>query len=469
MATTDIKKILSGNNIKKTIRYFKKNGFFSAFHAVMERVSQKRADHYEFSSNSQKEWERQREKSMGAVDSLKFSILVPAYETKPEYFNEMVKSVQNQSYPYFELIIADASDSDSLRELISEFPDDRIRYRKLKNNGGISENTNEALRMAQGQYIGLLDHDDVLTPDALYEMAECIGKMSKAGKRAGLLYSDEDKGNGDMTEFYDPHRKRPYNRELFLSNNYICHFTVMEADLMKRLAFRSAYDGAQDYDLLLRAAAELEPDAQETIVHIPKVLYHWRCHTGSTAENPESKMYAYEAGRKAVADYCRKQGWHVRVKHTAHLGFYRVEYRGGILGSRPEVGAVGGPVIKHGRIRSGALEADGTVFYRNLNRHFSGYLHRAALVQETEALDLRCIKVRKEYRDELHSCLREFGLNKRRNRGRDDLWIKASLKFASFVKSRGQKLVYDPLFTMHTKLRGNEEQNAQNHDCDTKL
>lgn len=214
-----------------------------------------------------------------------------------------------QSYPHWELILADATEDRSVEEtlmqqgFLKEQPTDgetepvaadpRIRYVHLKENAGIAANTNQALPYAKGEYIGLLDHDDVLTPDALYEMADAVTQAYDRGVKAAFIYSDEDKCDGEETRYYDPNHKENFNYDLILSNNYICHFLVMDAELMKRLQFRPECDGAQDYDLVLRAVAEvLATDGQageKSILHIPKVLYHWRCHEASTAANPHSK------------------------------------------------------------------------------------------------------------------------------------------------------------------------------------
>ncbi len=337
----------------------------------------------------------------------RFSILVPAYETKAEHLREMVESVLRQSYDNLELIIADASRSGQVREIVETYKDIRIRYLSLEENGGISENTGHALKAAAGDYIGLLDHDDVLTPDALYEMASAIHEKEKEGNTPWLLYSDEDKGNGELTEFYEPHFKPELNVDLLLSNNYICHFMVMKRELMQELGFRTAYDGAQDYDLVLRAVGKLLYGAEgdrktqmagrKAVVHVPKVLYHWRCHDLSTAENPESKRYAYEAGKRALEDFLRARGWQGTVSHMKHLGFYRIDYDRNMFGQREEVGVVAGRLLdSRKRICGGAFDKKGRILYAGLHKNFSGYMHRAVLKQEVYAADIRRMRVRKE-------------------------------------------------------------------------
>lgn len=180
-----------------------------------------------------------------------------------------------------------------------------------------------------------------------------------------MLYSDEDKCDQCAGKFYEPNFKPDFNLDLLLTNNYICHLLVMQTALMKRLGFRAEYDGAQDHDLVLRAAAILWRIPGE-ILHISKVLYHWRCHSASTAANPESKLYAYEAGVKASQDFVDRQGWKARVAMTQHMGFSRTEYDPPILRQRPEIGALGGRVLdRTRRIVGGMMSESGRCAIRD--------------------------------------------------------------------------------------------------------
>lgn len=289
-----------------------------------------------------------------------FSIVTPAYETKEAYLRELIASVQAQSYSRWELVIVDASAGDAVertvRQMIHETGDLRIRYSRLPENKGIAENTNAGIALAAGDYIALLDHDDFITPDALYCMACSVHQGRQAGCSPALIYSDEDKYDEREKTFVSPHKKEKFNLDLILSNNYICHFLAVEAALMKSLLLRGEYDGAQDYDLVLRAVDSLWPAGAllpETarIFHIPRVLYHWRLHRDSTALNTGSKAYAYEAGRRAIADFCGKRGFRARVENSLHLGFYNICYETDILTVRKEVGAVGGRLLdRRGRV-----------------------------------------------------------------------------------------------------------------------
>ncbi len=389
-------------NIRKTLYYLKRNGVRRTWYAVRERLDERRQPPYVWNPPDEKELEKQRRHWEQTGCSTSFSILVPAYRTNEVYLKELLESLRDQTYSNWELILADASEDDGVEQTVRGIADERIHYFRLEENGGIAANSSQALKRASGDYVGLLDHDDLLTPDALSEMAYAIEQAKRQGVLLRLLYSDEDKCNGDRTEYFEPNRKEDFNLDLLLCNNYICHFLVMKRELMQDLGFRSEYDGAQDYDLVLRAADRLF-DREEEICHIKKVLYHWRCHSASTAENPASKIYAYEAGRKAVEDFARRRGWRVRVLETAHVGFYRLCYKD-LFANRQDVGAVGGRLVRSsgscsGRVCSGRLTKEGEAVYENLPVHYSGYLHRAILAQDAACVDIRNIIVREECRE----------------------------------------------------------------------
>ena len=396
-------------NGKKTLYYLRRNGLKNTVCAVLERLEQQREEKYNYEGPSEEELAQQREHGFRVRPV--FSILVPLYRTPEGYLAEMVESVLTQTYPELELILADATEDDSVESIVREYMAgemarygrQRIVYQRLERNGGISENSNEALKLAKGDYVGLLDHDDVLTPDALYWMVKKIEESTAEGGEALLLYSDEDKCNQDRSLYFEPHYKTDFNLDLLLSNNYICHFMVMKRELLQSLGFRKEYDGAQDFDLVLRAVSEILPE-EKRIAHIRKILYHWRCHTGSTAENPQSKQYAYEAGKRAVQDMAGRMGWKARAEHLKHLGFYGLVYEPDLLTVRDDVGAVGGKLMSGKRLKgkhlpgrhlaAGAYDDDGNVLYENLPEGFSGYLHRGVLLQDVAAVDIRCISVR---------------------------------------------------------------------------
>lgn len=403
-------------NLKKAYYYLKKNGIEDTVYASLERLIEDR-ESYTYQPITQEMIQKQKETVFER--RYKFSILVPTYETNRRFLREMIDSVLAQTYGEFELIIADASRSNSVADEVASYDDRRILYYHLTANKGISVNTNEALLHATGDYIGLLDHDDLLTPDALYE---CNYKLNQ-GYRNGLdyvfIYSNEDKCDSQAQKFFEPNYKPSFNLDLLLTNNYICHFLVMRADVMKSIAFRPAYDGAQDHDIVLRAYSSTHSISSKEIQaygHIPKVLYHWRCHDASTASNPQSKQYAYDAGKRAVEDFLKNEGITASVEHTKHNGFYRVKYsdlfvypegsiqksirdkytedtRGEIayitLLNRYDIGAIGGPIIRKNKITGGIIDETKTCLYDGLDIHYSGYMHRAVLQQSCIAVDVR--------------------------------------------------------------------------------
>lgn len=451
-------KIIKLSNLKKTLHYLKKNGMKQAYYAARERIESVREDEYCYHSLTEDELQMQREES--ASFSCRFSILVPTYETPGEYLRAMVDSVLSQTYGNFELIIADASESGEVESVISDYSDNRILYRKLRQNAGISANTNQALMYATGDYAALLDHDDLLTPDALYEMALQIETFRQKDVELQLLYSNEDKYNAKTLDFYEPHDKYKFNLDLILSNNYICHFLVMKRQLMQELGFRSVCDGAQDYDLVLRAIHQMlgkdkdrNTASELPIVHVPKVLYHWRCHEASTAENPESKRYAYDAGKRAVEDFLRARGWKGKVSHLRHLGFYRVDYEPDLFANRPDVALIGGKLLNKKKLVVGGIyTAQGEPLYAGIHREYSGYMHRASLQQEAEMIDIRCMKASPEAKaiwEEL------MGLPYLENpvTGRMDYreclkkevgYLEISRKFCERIREKNMRIVWDP-------------------------
>ena len=248
------------------------------------------------------------------------SIAVPVYHTPEAYLRAMIDSVSAQTYPHWELCIVNASPEDGImKQILSEYAekDERIRILDLSENRGIGENTNAAFSMARGSYIGLLDHDDVLAPDALYETAAAIERSAP-----DLLYTDEDKIDETGKEHFQPHFKPDFSIDLLRSNNYICHFLVISKELIEETGgFREGFDGAQDHDLIFRCI-----EKADVITHIPRILYHWRTHRTSTADNPASKLYAYEAGKRAIEGNLERMNTKGTVSATKDFGFFRVDY-----------------------------------------------------------------------------------------------------------------------------------------------
>lgn len=456
---------LNKDNLKKTIYYFQKNGLKNTLYAVRERLQKKATDDYTYVPIAEDVLNEQRTKVWD--NPVCFSIVVPVYHTPEKYFREMVESVLAQTYPYWQLVLADAGAGDvkgscvedgqagestvqalkknNIPQFLEKYSaDERICYIPLEANVGIAENTNVAIEAATGDYIALFDHDDLLTPDALYEMASCLEEARNRGISLQMLYTDEDKCNSDASRFYEPHYKTDFNLDLLLTNNYICHFTAVKAELMKELKLRGAFNGAQDFDLVLRVAGRLYKEP-EKITHVPKVLYHWRCHEASTAANPASKRYAYEAGKRAVEDFVQSRGWNAQVSHLKHLGFYRVDYNEDIFTIRPDVGAIGGRILdKKGKLCGGMMSEDGKVFEEGLPDGFSGYVNRAALMQQAQALDIRVFRLNPAC-EELFEQVLGIPYESLACQNLDAQQIKEmSLKISKALRERGYCLIWDP-------------------------
>lgn len=251
------------------------------------------------------------------------SIVMPVYNTPEAFLRACIDSVLRQSYPYWELCIADdCSPLTHVREILEEYAqaDERIRVVYRDQNGHISRASNSALEIAQGIYIALLDHDDELIPHALYFMAQAIAQRPE-GK---IFYSDEDKID-TFGERREPHFKSDWNPDLFYSQNYVSHLGLYRHELLEEIGgFRPGMEGSQDQDLLLRCLPHVEPDE---IVHVPRILYHWRVLEGSTALASEEKSYTTEAGIKALRDYFAGHGPEgLRVEAGMVPNTYRVRW-----------------------------------------------------------------------------------------------------------------------------------------------
>ena len=250
-----------------------------------------------------------------------FSIVVPVYNTPEKFLEDMILSVQKQSYGKWELCIANADPSNkNVTALLRRYAekDVRIKLIDVPENLGIAQNTNAAIRIATGDYVGLLDHDDMLSPNALYEIVKCLNEQGMPE----VIYTDEDKITIDGKEHFQPNFKPEFNLDMLRANNYICHFFVVKRALLDRVGgFRKEYNGAQDHDLILRCV-----EKADGIVRIPKILYHWRMHRDSTAANPESKRYAYFAGIRAIEAHLARCGESGKVEFTSNEGFYRIKY-----------------------------------------------------------------------------------------------------------------------------------------------
>ncbi len=368
--------------IKDTVR---QGGLSALFHKTVRKLRsiEEEYDYNEWQRRvrpTEEELERQREISRGnrfSDSPVFFSFVIPVYRPKEEFLRRLLDSILSQTYPHFEVCLADASDyrtfhkeigKKSPKEVLEEYSqrDHRIRFQVLEENEGISGNTNRAIRMAEGDFIVFSDHDDELAPNALYEVVTAID----AHPEAELLYSDEDKIDFASAYYFEPNFKPDYSPEFLTAVNYICHLLIAKRSLLESVAEvdetgekryeRKEYDGAQDYDLILRLSEaaekiekeeglskEAEKEREEalfissTIVHIPKVLYHWRSHQLSTAQNPEAKLYAFTAGERAVFDHYKRIGRPIRnVERGITYGYYHPHFRIEEQGDLPLVSVI---------------------------------------------------------------------------------------------------------------------------------
>ena len=315
-------KKLSPYTIQKGFRYLKHYGpkeFWIRLHERFEPEEVPYGPWYEAYIPDEEALEKQRKHKFKEEPLI--SVVVPAYRTPKLFLCQMMDSLLAQTYSNWELCIANGSPEDEdMQKALKEYAgkDARIRFLNLKENLGIAENTNQAFQMAQGEFIGLLDHDDLLAPNALYEIVSAINREPQTD----AVYTDEDKVTTNLDEHFQPHLKPDFNLDLLRSNNYICHFFVVRCSIVEKVGgFRREFDGAQDYDFIFRCVEEARK-----VTHVPEILYHWRTHKSSTADNPASKMYAFDAGKRAIEAHLMRTGTKGIVSHTPDLGFYRVQY-----------------------------------------------------------------------------------------------------------------------------------------------
>lgn len=278
-----------------------------------------------FNQSDYHKWILKNEKEEEMVE-LKYkpliSLLIPVYNIGKKYLFECVDSILNQTYENFEIcLVDDCSTNEETKEALKklENKDKRIKVKYRKENGHISRTTNDALKMAKGEFVGLIDNDDTITPNALYEVVKALNN----NKKLDMIYSDEDKLdlNGERC---DPNFKSDFAPDTLLSNNYICHFTVLRKSIMDKIGGeRVGYEGAQDYDLFLRFTEQTTPDK---IYHIPKILYHWRMVEGSTSMVIDNKGYALERGRLAIEDALKRRKIKGVAKISDKCPYYYVEY-----------------------------------------------------------------------------------------------------------------------------------------------
>ncbi len=414
------------SGIRKIKSYGERNGTAALFFRLVEGAG-------EVLEN--RRYSLERERTVPAVplkeretEGAFISVIIPVCDPDPDHFAHLLDSLMLQTYINFEVVMADGSGGDLAKRVVDAYREDpgvcfNIVYKRLKKNLGISGNTNEALKDAAGEYVSFVDQDDFLEPEALYETVQ------KIRDGALMVYTDEDKYDSLTERFLTPNRKPDFNLDLLLSNNYISHLLTVKRNKVEEAGgFRSEFDGAQDHDLLLRLSRVLP---RETIAHIDRVLYHWRLSPSSTAGNPESKLYAYTSGKKAVEAYFRERGLEVTINDTAHRGFFHPDYSSLSVSrdeyilfvdrrlepldpefeermagyfSRAEVGIVGARIIgRNGRTLYNGykLSKNGEMVpeYGKIDHRFSGYMHRASMARETEAVSIHAFAVRSSLKD----------------------------------------------------------------------
>ena len=361
------------------------------------------------------------------------SVVIPAYKTPERYLREMLDSIMEQTYTNWEICVADGSPrGEGLERVLKKYADRdrRVRYEILGSNRGISGNTNAALDMARGDFVILADHDDTLPPNAFYEVVKAINENPDCQ----VIYSDEDKLDMDGKALFDPHFKPDFNQDLLNSNNYITHFLMVSRELLDQVGgINKEYDGAQDYDFILRCT-----ELADNVIHIPKVLYHWRVHERSTAAGAGSKDYAIDAGKCAIESHLQRMGENGKVVVTPYFGFYRIEY--GINTenktedyvlfadqslkplnadwkqilyadcSRKKIGVVGGKIYdRHHRIYEAAFfekgdwtgAACGENVFSGLREGYGGYMHRANIQMDCDRVSEKCMLVKKEVLEQI--------------------------------------------------------------------
>lgn len=336
-----IRKKLS--NIKKVLKYIKKSlnilwkdyhflvpikkwkEFIIIFYKKIIKKELLNAPFYNpFSIEDYNNWLSENEK-FPVYTKLKYnpkiSLIMPVYNVEPEYLKQCLDSILNQTYKNFEICIADdASTNENTIKLLKEYEkkwkEIKVTYRKK--NGHISEASNTALKLATGEFVGLIDNDDILSSNALYEVAKTLNE----NKKLDMIYSDEDKLDlrGRRCE---PHFKPDFSLDTLYSHNYVCHFTVIRTSILKKIeGFRVGFEGAQDYDLFLRVIEQTNK-----IKHIPKILYHWRMIPGSTSMEINNKNYACENGKKALEEMLERNKVEGSVEnfYTSYIINYKVK------------------------------------------------------------------------------------------------------------------------------------------------
>lgn len=313
-------KALSREHLAENKKVLKKEGVFGLADHIREEISTEEERYmYWLKKHRASFAELQRQKLQRFSYAPKISIVVPLYNTRPEFLKALVDSIRAQSYGNWELCLADGSTS-KIQDLgailkASYGKEKRIHYRKLKENLGIAGNSNAAIEMATGEFLLFADHDDFLEPAALYEIVKVLNEHPDTD----IVYTDEDLTDEKGENFSSPRFKPDFNLDFLRSVNYICHiFTVRRSLAEAAGLIRSAFDGAQDHEFILRCC-----ERTKNIRHIPKILYHWRAYGESTAGNQDSKSYAIDAAKRGLEEHYQRMGYDVEVEYTGVFIVFR--------------------------------------------------------------------------------------------------------------------------------------------------
>lgn len=307
--------------IVKSIRLLKDEGFSVTWRKAKRKIKTVRRNKIIANTPLYTKDELECQKKIEFPIDIKFSILVPLYNTPEKFLRDMIQSVLDQTYGNWELCLADGSDAEhnDVGRISMEYvrKDSRVRYQKLERNMGISGNTNACIDMATGDYISLFDHDDLLHPAALFATMKEICEQN-----ADFIYTDENTFHDTPRDAFSPHFKPDYAPDTLRANNYICHFTTFKRSLLDSVGkFRPECDGSQDFDMMLRLT-----EKAERIVHIPQILYYWRAHKGSVAEDIGAKPYVIDAAKRAVSDHLKRVGLKGEVLDSVVPSIYRLKY-----------------------------------------------------------------------------------------------------------------------------------------------
>lgn len=420
--------------VKKCLRVIKNGGIGALSAKAINRIKYKvRAGEF-IAELAASKGSLERQSVAVYPSEILISIAVPLFNTPKQYLRQMIESVINQSYKNWELCLADAGDDESALDIVNGYNDSRIKYKKLDKNYGIALNTNKAVEMAQGEYVALLDHDDILAPNLLFEYRKRIDKG------ADFIYCDEASFTESIEKPDIIHFKPDYSPYNLRGNNYICHLSMFKKSLFDEIGgLREDFDGSQDHDLILRLT-----ERAQSVAHVPKVLYYWRIHKNSVAMDISAKPYCINSGVLAVSSQLFRLKIEGAVSPVANgSAVYRCSYkikgRGScrtirhcsnkaVMGCETDfiavvpkntglekkhictlmslagldgVGAAGGIGVYKGRVSAGAVRFDGEgcmeIAMDGERVSSGGYMQRLSYTQNVNALNLFAVIPRRMF------------------------------------------------------------------------